>query len=143
MIEVVAALIWDKGRFLICQRPACKARALLWEFPGGKTEPGESREAALVRESQEELAVNLVVGRMFMDVVHEYSDVTVHLSLFNSVISAGRLRLLEHKSMRWITAADIPQYQFCPSDEKILEKLTENDYNHISKYKEELSQYDK
>jgi len=123
MIEVVAALIWDKGKFLICQRPAHKARALLWEFPGGKVELGESKERALIRECQEELAVNLAVGVPFMDVVHEYDDITVHLSLFNTVIEEGTLRLLEHNDIKWITAADIPQYQFCPADEKILEKL--------------------
>jgi len=123
MIEVVAALIWDKGKFLICQRPAHKTRALLWEFPGGKVELGESNESALIRECREELAVNLAVGVPFMDVVYEYDDITVHLSLFNAVIEEGTLRLLEHNDIKWITAAEIPQYQFCPADEKILEKL--------------------
>jgi len=71
MLEVVAALIWDKDKFLICQRPADKARALLWEFVGGKVEPGETKEQALIRECQEELAVALSVGDVFMEVVHE------------------------------------------------------------------------
>ena len=57
MTEVVAALIWDQGKFMICQRPAHKARGLLWEFVGGKVEPGETKEQALIRECQEELAV--------------------------------------------------------------------------------------
>lgn len=60
--EVVAALIWDQNKFMICQRPAHKARGLLWEFVGGKVEPGESKEQALIRECREELAVTLRVG---------------------------------------------------------------------------------
>ena len=66
MTEVAAALIWDQDRFLICQRPAHKARGLLWEFVGGKAEPGESLEQALVRECREELAVTVSPGPVFM-----------------------------------------------------------------------------
>ena len=66
MVEVVAALIWQGGKFMICQRPPHKARGMLWEFVGGKVEAGESREAALVRECREELAVTLSVGEVFM-----------------------------------------------------------------------------
>jgi 8-oxo-dGTP diphosphatase len=77
MTEVVAALIWDENRFLACQRPAHKARGLLWEFVGGKVEPGETKEQALIRECQEELDVTLSVGEIFIDVVHEYPDITV------------------------------------------------------------------
>ena len=87
MIEVVAALIWDKDKFMICQRPVYKARGLLWEFVGGKVEQGETKEQALVRECQEELSVTLSVGDVFMDVVHEYPDIIVHLTLFNSTIA--------------------------------------------------------
>ena len=84
MTEVVAALIWDQDKFMICQRPAHKARGLLWEFVGGKVEPGETKEQALIRECQEELAVTLNVGEVFMDVIHEYPDLTVHLTLFHA-----------------------------------------------------------
>lgn len=125
MIEVVAALIWDKGKFMICQRPAHKARALLWEFVGGKVEPGESKERALIRECKEELAVTLSVGDVFADVVHEYPDVTVHLTLFNASIAEGVPQKLEHNDIRWITPAEIPNYNFCPADEEILQKITE------------------
>ena len=89
MTKVVAALIWDRNKFMICQRPAHKARGLLWEFVGGKVEPGEAKEQALIRECQEELAVTLSVGDVFMDVIHEYPDLTVHLTLFNAIISEG------------------------------------------------------
>ena len=118
--KVVAALIWDGPRFLICQRPAHKARGLLWEFVGGKIEPGESGEEALIRECREELAVTVSVGEVFMDVIHEYPDLTVHLTLYNTVILEGTIQLLEHADARWITAEEIPQYNFCPADEEIL-----------------------
>lgn len=123
MTEVVAALIWDQNRFIICQRPAHKARGLLWEFVGGKVEPGETKEQALIRECQEELAVTLRVGDVFMDVVHEYPDLTVHLTLFNAAIAEGTPQLLEHNDIRWITVDEIDQYAFCPADESILNKL--------------------
>ena len=92
--EVVAALIWDGHRFLIWQRPAHKARGLLWEFVGGKVEPGETKEQALIRECREELAVTLSAGEVFMEVDHEYPDLNVHLTLFNAAISEGTLRML-------------------------------------------------
>lgn len=125
MTEVVAALIWDKDKFMICQRPAHKARGLLWEFVGGKVEPGETKEQALIRECQEELAVTLSVGNVFMDVVHEYQDLTVHLTLFNAVIIEGVPQKLEHNDIKWITPSEISNYEFCPADVEILKKITE------------------
>ena len=121
--EVVAALIWEGDRFLICQRPAHKARGLLWEFVGGKVEPGETKEQALIRECREELAVTLSVGEVFMEVNHDYLDLNVHLTLFNAAISEGPPRMLEHNDIRWITVDEIPRYEFCPADETILKKL--------------------
>ena len=125
MVEVVAALIWDNDKFMICQRPADKARALLWEFVGGKVESGETKEQALIRECREELAITLSVGEVFMDVVHEYPDITVHLTLFCATIAAGIPQKLEHNDIRWITPKEIPNYEFCPADEEILKKITE------------------
>ena len=121
--EVVAALIWAGDRFLICQRPAHKARGLLWEFVGGKVEPGESKEAALRRECQEELAVEIAVGKPFMDVIHTYPDLTVHLTLFHATITEGIPQKLEHADMQWILPQQIPQYDFCPADIEILEAI--------------------
>ena len=123
MTEVVAALIWDGDRFMICQRPAHKARALLWEFVGGKVEPGETMEQALIRECREELDITLDVGSVFMDVTHEYPDITVHLTLFNAAIAAGTPKLMEHNDLKWITPAEIPRYAFCPADEEILKAI--------------------
>lgn len=123
MVEVVAALIWDKDKFMICQRPAHKERALLWEFVGGKVETDETKERALIRECQEELAVTLSVGDVFMDVVHEYPDITVHLTLFNATITEGTPQKLEHNDIRWITSNEISDYEFCPADKEILETI--------------------
>ncbi len=125
MVEVVAALIWDKDRFMICRRPAHKARGLLWEFVGGKVEPDETKERALVRECREELAVEVDVGSEFMQVTHEYPDITVHLTVFNSQILKGVPVLIEHSDLRWITPQEIEKYDFCPADEEILKKIKE------------------
>ena len=125
MVEVVAALIWDKEKFMICQRPAHKARGLLWEFVGGKVEPGETKAQALIRECAEELAITLSVGEVFMDVVHAYPDITVHLTLFHAAIASGTPQKLEHNDIQWITPAQIPNYAFCPADKEILERIIE------------------
>ncbi len=125
MIEVVAALIWQGNKFMICQRPAHKARGLLWEFVGGKVEPGETKVQALIRECREELAVTLSGGDVFMDVVHEYPDLTVHLTLFNATIAEGEPQKLEHNDIRWITPSEIQNYDFCPADEEILARICE------------------
>jgi len=124
--EVVAALIRQNDRFMICQRPANKKRALLWEFVGGKVEPGETKEAALIRECMEELAVTVAPQDIFMDVTHEYPDITVHLTLFNAVITDGIPQKLEHNDIRFITVDEIPQYEFCPADVEILARIKEN-----------------
>ena len=125
MVEVVAALIWQGDQFMICQRPAHKARGLLWEFVGGKVEAGETKEQALIRECKEELNILLSVGEIFMDVVHEYSDLTVHLTLFHATIAEGIPQKLEHNDIKWITPSEISQYEFCPADVEILKKIIE------------------
>ena len=127
MTEVVAALIWDarNERFMICQRPEHKARGLLWEFVGGKVEAGESDKQALIRECREELGVTLTVQELFAEVVHEYPDITVHLKLYNAFIAYGTPILFEHQAFRWITPEEIPQYDFCPADTDLLEKIKE------------------
>ena len=125
MTEVVAALIWEGEKFMICQRPAHKARGLLWEFVGGKVEQGETKEQALIRECREELAVTVAPRDIFMDVVHEYPDLTVHLTLFNASIAEGVPQKLEHNAIQWITVGEIDNYAFCPADETILARLKE------------------
>ena len=125
-VEVVAALSWDKqGRFMACQRPAHKARGLLWEFVGGKVEKGESKEDALIRECREELGVTVAVKDIFMEVDHVYPDLTVHLTLFNASIAGGEPKKLEHNDIRWLTIDEIDDYPFCPADEEILKRIKE------------------
>ena len=128
--EVVAALIWDKNKFIICQRPAHKARGLLWEFVGGKFEPCETKEQALIRECQEELDITLSVAKVFMDVTHEYPDITVHLTLFNATIAEGTPKKLEHNDIKWITPDEISEYEFCPADKEILERIIKDGVAH-------------
>ena len=123
MTEVVAALIWQGEKFMICQRPAHKARGLLWEFVGGKVEAGETPQEALIRECREEIGVLLSVGDVFMDVTHEYPDFTVHLTLFHATIAEGEPQMLEHNDIQWITPEEIPNYDFCPADVEILDRI--------------------
>lgn len=123
MTEVVAALIWKGDKFMICQRPAHKARGLLWEFVGGKVEAGESREEALIRECIEELDVRIKVGNLFMDVIHEYPDIHIHLLLYHATIPEGVPKRIEHKDIRWILPSEISEYAFCPADTEILEQI--------------------
>ena len=125
MTDVAAALIWDGDRFLICQRPIHKARGLLWEFVGGKAEPGETLRQTLIRECREELDLTVDVGDVFMEVVHEYPDILIRLTLFHCTIAQGIPCLLEHNAMAWILPSEIPNYQFCPADREILQTIQE------------------
>ena len=123
MVDVVAALIRDGERFLICKRPAHKARALMWEFPGGKVEVGESPRDALIRECMEELDVTLDVGELYMQVTHEYPDIQIRLSLYEAVIASGQLCGKEHEALCWILPREIPDYEFCPADVDIIHRI--------------------
>ena len=123
MTQVVAALIWQNNRFLICRRPPHKTRGLLWEFVGGKVETGETKQQALMRECMEELAVKVRVGDVYMQLVHEYPDMTVELTLFNAAIVEGEPQLLEHSEIRYISVDEIDRFDFCPADVEILKKL--------------------
>jgi mutator protein MutT len=122
-VSVAAALIWDNDRFMICQRPENKKRGLLWEFVGGKKEPGETLEQTLVRECKEELDVTVKPAGVYMSLTHEYPDLTVDLTLYNATITDGTPKLIEHKDIKWITRDEIESYDFCPADKEILKRL--------------------
>ncbi len=126
IITVVAGLIREGDRILICQRPAGKARGLLWEFPGGKVEAGESKEAALIRECREELGVTLEVGKVYAELTYEYPDVTVRLTLFEARIGEGVPRNIEHADVKWIKPEEITEYPFCPADKEICGKISKS-----------------
>lgn len=123
MVEVVAALVRRGGQVLICRRAANKARALLWEFPGGKVESGETKEQALVRECREELAVTVRPGSVFCEVTHEYPDISIRLTLFNAQLAEGEPQCLEHSELCWVRPQDVTQFEFCPADKAIVERL--------------------
>ena len=122
-LEVVAALIWQEGKFFACQRPMHKARGGLWEFVGGKVEVGETGEQALIRECREELAVEVAVESVFMDVLHEYPDITVHLTLYNAHIVKGEPQMLEHQAFMWVQPEAADDTIFCPADKEILAEI--------------------
>ena len=123
MMEVVAAFIRDGERVLLCKRPEGKAQGGKWEFPGGKIEPGETGEAALVRECREELDVALEVGEPLADVLQEYPGRTVHLTLYDARIAEGAPRRLEHSEIRWVLPEGIEAYDLCPADAQLMERL--------------------
>lgn len=129
MVEVVAALIWKDNKFMICQRPQNKARGLLWEFVGGKVEKGETKEEALIRECREELDITVNPYKLFTEVVHEYPDITVHLTLFHTEITEGEPKMLEHNDIKWITPDEIPRFSFCPADTEILKLIVKEHGN--------------
>ena len=123
MTEVVAALICDKDKFMICQRPENKARPLMWEFVGGKVEQGETKEQALIRECKEELDITVLPGKACADVTYEYPDITIHLTLFSCTITQGTPTKLEHKDLRWITKKEIGNFELCPADRELVKGM--------------------
>ena len=122
-VRVAAALIIRDSRFLICRRPDHKARGGLWEFPGGKLEPGESAAEALTRECREELDVAVTPGPVYMRLTHEYPDLTMELILLQVEEFAGELTLMEHSDLRWIEPTEIGGFDFCPADGVMLDRL--------------------
>ncbi len=121
--DVVTALIHDGDKILICQRPPHKGNPLKWEFVGGKREQGETLHETLIRECREELDVGVEVGEKIIDVVHEYPDMTAHITLFRAKIVEGTPKTLEHVDMKWIKPQEIDNYDFCIADREILEKV--------------------
>ncbi len=129
-IRVVAALIADPrdpSRFLVQQRLPDKSRANLWEFPGGKVEAGETDEAALARECQEELAVDLAVGRRLWSTTHAYDDLVVQLELFAADIRQGEPQALGAQAIRFCTPVEMQALPFCEADLPLLGSLVSGD----------------
>jgi len=127
VVDVVAALIWQDNKFMICQRPENKTRPLMWEFVGGKVEPGETKEAALVRECREELGVIISVDSEFMQTEYEYPDMYVRLTVYNAKIVQGTPVLKEHSDLKWIEISEADCFMFCPADMPVLKKLKKED----------------
>ena len=124
MINVVAAVIKnEKGKILIAQRNLKKSQGGLWEFPGGKIEVGESREAAIIREIKEELAIDIYVMNYIGEKMFNYSDKNVNLIAFECGIIKGDIRLLEHEDAKWVGSDELERFEFSPADMFIVEKL--------------------
>ncbi len=127
-IHVVAALIPHPAApstFLVQQRPANKSRANLWEFPGGKVEPGETNEAALARECREELEVEVSVGARRWGTTHTYADLTVHLELYTATIVRGEPKPVDAQALRFASVAEMQQLPFCEADLPLIEALAD------------------
>jgi 8-oxo-dGTP diphosphatase len=122
-IEVSAGLIFRSGQLLITQRYADAHLGGLWEFPGGKREPGETFEQCLVRELQEELGVTVRVGELFESVTHAYPEKTVALKFFLCRLEQGEPQPLGCAAVKWVTAAELMHYEFPAADAILLEKL--------------------
>ena len=116
MIDVTAAVIARDGRVLLCRRPQGKHHAGLWEFPGGKTEPGETLEACVARECREELGIDLRVGRALACVVRD----GLRITFLAAQIVRGEPQLLEHSALAWVTPEQARTYALCPSDAQML-----------------------
>jgi 8-oxo-dGTP diphosphatase len=125
-IRVVAALIADTsrpGRYLVQQRLPGKSRPRLWEFPGGKVEPAETDEQALVRECREELDVLLEVGERIWHTSHRYADLVVELVLYRGRIRSGEPKPLHANALRWASAEDMRRLPFCEADLPLVDLL--------------------
>ena len=123
-VIVVAGLITRGGRILIAQRPEGKKRAGQWEFPGGKTEPGESPEAALVRELREELGADVVIEPLLEKVEHVYSDLRVEVRFYPCTLKAGALvERLEHARLEWVLPEEMERFEFVEADRALLPRL--------------------
>jgi mutator protein MutT len=122
-VDVSAALIFRNDKLLITQRHANSDLGGLWEFPGGKREPDETFEQCLVRELREELGVKAKVGRLFEEIIHAYSDKTVHLKFFLCELSGGEPQPLGCAAVNWVGKPELANYDFPAADARLLEKL--------------------
>jgi mutator protein MutT len=120
-VRVLAAVIERAGRYLICQRPAHKRHGGLWEFPGGKLEPGESDEDAATREMQEELGVRVTAVGTEQLLVHDAGS-PFHIG-FVPVVIEGEPACLEHAALAWVTPEEMAQYDLAPSDRRFVERI--------------------
>ena len=127
-VRVVAALIQRDEAVLVQQRGPEGPRGLLWEFPGGKVEPGESDSAALARECLEELGVEVSVAARLQEVRHTYADLEIELALFQSEIVRGEPRSLHARALRWMRRDHLASLPFCEADGPFVQALERGDY---------------
>lgn len=124
MIDVSAAIIKNvTGEVLICRRGAGGSCAYLWEFPGGKQEDGETPKECLVRECKEELGIEIVVGMVFARTFYQCPERGIRFTFFLAEIISGTPRLSVHLEVQWVKPKDLLNYEFCPADVEVVEKL--------------------
>jgi len=123
-IDVAAALVFHEGRLLIAQRRAGDHLGGLWEFPGGKVEPGESFAECLARELAEECGLTIGVGEEIEDVVHRYPEKTVHLKFFRCWWVGGEARPLGCAAVAWVDRAELAHHSFPAADARLIDRLT-------------------
>jgi 8-oxo-dGTP diphosphatase len=127
LIDVVCVILEDRdGRIFVARRPAGKARAGEWEFPGGKIEAGETAEHALEREILEELEITIEVGDALPASSYDYDFGTVVLHPFRASILSGVINLTEHPEGRWVSRRELPRLQWVPADIPIMQALLTN-----------------
>lgn len=123
-LSVTAAIIRNKeGKILICQRADDSSMGGLWEFPGGKLEPGESLEECVVRECREELSVEIAVHGIFAQTQYQYPDKLIDFTFFSASVTGGDIKMNVHKAIRWADISETANYEFCPADIEILDML--------------------
>lgn len=124
MIDVVAAIIRnEEGKILIAQRNLNKSQGGLWEFPGGKIEPNESKEDAIIREIKEELNMDIIYESYFDEKIYEYSDKTIKLIALNCLMVSDNYEVLEHENVLWVDMKELTNYKFAPADIYFVDKL--------------------
>jgi len=122
-IRVVGAMIEKDGRYLITQRSPTASLPLLWEFPGGRVEPGETDEGALARELEEEMDISVRVGQRVIHVEHTYASYDIDFCVYRCEIRAGAIKNTRVHDHRWVRPEDLDQYEFPAADEKTVAKL--------------------
>ena len=123
MIIVSAGIVIHQGKILLAQRKPGVSHGLKWEFPGGKIEPGETPEQAVLRECREELDVDLCVKGEFMRVLHSYPDIEIQLTVFRTEIIGSDPRCIEHKEIRFVYPSELADFELCPADITVAEKI--------------------
>ena len=124
MINVVAAVIKDENeKILITQRNLKKSQGGLWEFPGGKIEPNETRENAIVREIKEELDIEIEVKSYLSENVFNYPEKDINLIALECKKVSGDIKLLEHEDYKWVSKNELNNFQFAPADLFIIENI--------------------
>ena len=131
-IKVVAGLILQNDKLLICQRPNFKDHPLKWEFPGGKIKNDETNEEALMREINEELSINIINYEEMISYNFNYKDLNKRVFIYFYLVNnfSGKVLNNFHKELKWIEIKDIREYDFLEGDLKIIDHISSNDFKY-------------